>query len=88
MTKILHPYHERRVHLDPGYFAQRVVLCHWITPHPQLSRVILLKGEKYFTRDGTDNERNLRAWSLGNQHHKSQQFQKKGFCYRMVWFAC
>ena len=87
MTKILHPYCERRFHLDPGDFAQRVVLCHCITPHPQLSCVVSFTDEKYFTRDGINNELNLCTWSLGNQHQTSRQFPKV-FCYSMVRFAC
>jgi len=87
MTKILHPYRERRFLLDPGDLAQRVVLCHCITPHRQISRVVLFTDEKYFTRDGINNERNLRRWSLVNQHHTSRQFPNI-FSDGMVWFAC
>ena len=26
----LYPYHDQRVHLEPGDYAQRMDLCHWI----------------------------------------------------------
>jgi len=42
----LHPYRDQRVqHLEPGDRAQRMDLCHWITAHPQLLRVILFTDE-------------------------------------------
>ena len=56
--------------------AQRVGLCHCITPHSELSRVVLVTDEKYFTRDGINNERNLCTWSLGNQHKMVGKFQR------------
>jgi len=32
----LYPYHDQRVHLEPGDHAQRMNLCHWIKAHPEL----------------------------------------------------
>ena len=38
----LYPYHNQRVqHLEPGDYAQRMDLCHWVKAHPELLSVIL-----------------------------------------------
>ena len=87
MANIFLSYHERRFHLDPGDFAQRVVLCHWITPHPQLTSVILFTYEKSITRGGINNEGNLRTWPHGNPYKTSQQFPKEVVNDRTVWVA-
>ena len=43
----LYPYHDQRVHLEPGDHAQRMDLCHWIKVHPELLSVILFSDEAY-----------------------------------------
>ena len=45
----LYPYHDQR---EPGDYAQRIDLCHWIKAHPKLLSVILFSDEASFTRDG------------------------------------
>jgi len=42
----LYPYHDQRAqYLEPGDHAQLMVLCRWITPHPELLSVILFTHE-------------------------------------------
>ena len=68
----LYPHLEHRVqHLEPGDPAQRTDLCHWLTAHPQLLRVILFTDEASFTRYGINNSRNLRKCSHDNPHETS-----------------
>ena len=56
----LYPYHDHRLqHLEPEDPAQRMDLCQWITPRPQMLSVILFTDEASFTRDGLNNSRNL-----------------------------
>ena len=65
----LYPYHDQRVqHLEPGDHAQRMDLCRWITAHPEMLNVILFTDEASFTRDGTNNSRNVHTWSHENPH--------------------
>jgi len=67
-----YPYHDQRVqHLEPDDHAQRMDLCHWIKVHPELLSVILFTDEASFTRDGTNNSRNLRTWSHDNPYETS-----------------
>jgi len=52
----LHPYHDNRgQYLEPGYPAQRIDLCHWITSRPQMLSVILFTDEAFLTQDGINN---------------------------------
>ena len=37
----LYPYHDQRVHLEPGDHAQRTDFCHWVNANPELLNVIL-----------------------------------------------
>ena len=62
----LYPYHDHRVHLEPGDHAQRMDLCHWIKAHPELLSVILFSDEAFFTRDDVNNLRNVHTWSHDN----------------------
>ena len=64
----LHPYHDHKVHLEPGDTAQCMDLCHWITAHPQLLSVILFTDEVSFTWDGIHNSWNMHTWSHDNPH--------------------
>jgi len=45
----LHPFHDHRVHLEPGDPVQHMDLCQWITAHSQLLNVILFTDEASFT---------------------------------------
>ena len=75
----LHLYHDHRLqHLEPGDAAQRMDLCHWITAHPQLLRVILFNDEASFTWDGINNSRNVHTWSHDNPHEtRVTKFQRR-----------
>ena len=64
----LYPYHDQMVHLEPGYHAQRMDLCRWITAHPELLSIILFTDEASFTWDGINNSRNVHTWSHENPH--------------------
>ena len=55
-------------HLEPVDHAQRMDLCHWMTAHRELLSVILFPDEASFTRDGTNNSRNVHTWSHENPH--------------------
>ena len=58
--------------------AQHMDLCQWITAHPQLLSVILFTDEASFTRDGTNNSRNLHTCSHDNPHETSvTKFQRR-----------
>jgi len=85
----LHPYRDHRVqHLEPGDPAQHMDLCHWITAHPQLLRVMLFTNEASFTRDGINNSRNVHMWSHDNPNETSvTKFQRRFSVKCMVWFA-
>ena len=61
----LYPYHDQR---EPGDYAQRIDLCHWIKAHPKLLSIILFSDEASFTRDGVNNSRNVHTWSQDNPH--------------------
>jgi len=54
--------------LEPGDHAERMDLCRWITPHPELLSVILFTDEASFTRDGINTSRNVHMWSHENPH--------------------
>jgi len=74
----LYPYHDQRVHLEPGNHAQRMDLCRWITAHPELLSVILFTDEESFTRDGINNSRNVHTWSRENPHEtRVTNFQRR-----------
>jgi len=74
----LHPYHDHRVHLEPGDPAQCMDLCHWITAHPQLLSIILFTDEVSFTRDGINNSQNVHMCSHDNPHETSvTKFQRR-----------
>ena len=75
----LHPYHDHKVHLEPGDPTQRMDLCHWITPRPQLLSVILFTDEASFTRDCTNNSRKLHMWSHDNPHETSVTKSQRRF---------
>jgi len=65
----LYPYHDQRVqHLELDDHAQRMDLCHWITPHTEILSVIFFTCEASFTRGGINNSRNSHTWSHDNPH--------------------
>jgi len=82
----LYPYHDQRVkHLEPGDYAQRMDLCHWVTAHPELLSLILFTDETSFTRDGVNNLRNVHTWSHRNPHatcvtHFQRRFSVNLWC--------
>ena len=74
----LYPYHDQRVHLEPGNHAQRMDMWRWITAHSELLSVILFTGEASFTRDGINNSRNVHTWSHENLHEtRVTNFQRR-----------
>jgi len=74
----LYPYHDQRVHLEPGDHAQCMDFCHWIKVHPELLSIILFSDEAAFTWDGVNNLRNVHMWSHDNPHETSvTNFQRR-----------
>ena len=72
------PYHDQRVHLEPGDHAQHMDLCHWIKAHPEMLSVNLFSDEASFTRDSVNNLRNVHTWSHDNPHETSvTNFQRR-----------
>jgi len=80
----LHPYHDHRVHLEPGDPAQCMDLCQWITAYPELLSVILFTDEASFTWDSINNSRNSHMWSHDNPHETSVTKLQKRFSVN-VW---
>src|SRR5215469_10793136 len=82
----LYPYHDQKVqHLEPGDYAQRMDLCHWVKAHRELLSVILFTDEASFTRDGINNLRNVHTWSHRNPHatcvtHFQRRFSVNVWC--------
>ena len=83
----LYPYHDQMVHLEPGYHAQRMDLCRWITAHPELLSIILFTDEASFTRNGINNSWNVHTWSHENPQDTCNQLPKEIFFECMVWCA-
>ena len=84
----LYPYHDQRVqHLEPGDHAQRMVLFHWVNAHPELLKVILFTDEASFTRDSTNNLRNVQTWAHRNPRATCVTHIERRYSLN-VWCAC
>ena len=83
----LYPYHDQRVHLEPGDHDQRMELCHWAKSNPELLSVILFTDEGSFTRAGINNLGNMHTRSHSNPHTTCEKLSKDIFCECVVWCA-